>query len=299
MISVIIPSYKNREMLLRNLAINLKFLDGCEVIVVNDYPPESLKEDFKELKKVKLIENEKNLGFGGAVNKGVEKATGEYIILLNSDVILTSPDFQKAVDYFKKDPSLFAMTFMQSEREDQKVGKNSIYWSGGFFHHRKAGDLLFGECAWAEGGAGIFDKKKFLELKGFDLLYSPFYWEDIDLSYRAWKKGYKVLFLPDVLVKHYHESTIGKYFSKDQITKIVFRNQLIFIWKNITDFSLMLNHIVLLPINLFAPLLEGNTVFLIGFLNALVSLPKILKFRKKQKKYFIMSDTKILDKFNG
>ncbi|PJE58197.1 MAG: glycosyltransferase family 2 protein, partial [Candidatus Portnoybacteria bacterium CG10_big_fil_rev_8_21_14_0_10_36_7] len=48
-------------------------------------------------------------------------------------------------------------------------------------------------------------------LNGFDELYSPFYWEDIDLSYRAWKTGYTVLFDPQVLVEHHHETTIRTF----------------------------------------------------------------------------------------
>ena len=59
-----------------------------------------------------------------------------------------------------------------------------------------------------------------LKLGGMDTLYSPFYWEDIDLSYRAWKSGYQILYDPNIIVEHHHESTIAKYFDKKKVSDI-------------------------------------------------------------------------------
>ena len=120
-----------------------------------------------------------------------------------------------------------------------------------------------------------------------DELFNPFYWEDIDLSYRAWKAGYKITYDPNIKVEHHHESTIGKYFDRSNILKIAFRNQLIFQWKNLTDRDLIIKHLFNLPRFVFFP----------GFFNALVRLPKILQARKKTVKLFVKSDREILDKF--
>ena len=56
---------------------------------------------------------------------------------------------------------------------------------------------------------------KFLELGGFDALLAPFYLEDTDLGYMAWKRGWKVLYQPRSVVYHEHRGTIGKRFSED------------------------------------------------------------------------------------
>ncbi len=297
MISVIIPVYKKREMFLRNLEHNLKYLKGTEVIIVNDYPGESLKTYLKG-KRVILIENKVNLGFGGAVNTGVKRASNEFVVLLNSDVILHDDGFQQVLSYFKKGNKLFGVSFAQKEKSGIIVGKNSIYWKNGFLHHKKAGDIKPGFNAWAEGGTCILDRNKFLALGGFDEIYSPFYWEDIDLSYRAWKKGYEILFEPRVLVEHHHESTIRTYFTPIHVKKIAYRNQFLFVWKNIVDKDLLLNHLLLLLPNLLMQLGKGDFVFLKGFFLALGKTSQVLKSRKLQTKTFTISDSQILALFN-
>lgn len=296
MISVIIPSYKNKELLLKNLKNNLPYLNDCEVIVVNDYPEESLQEDLKKLP-VKLIENPKNLGFGAAVNRGASQAAGEYLLFLNSDVELSNANFRKALDHFVKNKKLFAVSFAQEEKDGSIVGKNKFFWQNGFFRHSKADNLNFGFNGWAEGGASIIDKAKFDQLGGFDEIYKPFYWEDIDFSYRAWKSGYEVLFDPHIKVVHPHESTIGKYFTSGKVKKIAYRNQLIFIWKNISDFSLILNHLILFIPNLLSLLLKGQFSFLTAIIQAKLKLPQISQKRLTQKKLYKLRDMEVLNIF--
>jgi GT2 family glycosyltransferase len=298
MISVIIPVYKNKEQLIENLKHNLRFLRECEVIVVNDDPETDLKEDLKTLNQVVLIENEANIGFGESVNKGVGKASYKYVMLLNSDVRLRDNSFITVIDDFKSDDSLFAVSFAQQDK-NEVVGKNSIYWEKGFFKHRPAPDLKQGPNAWAEGGSSVIDKEKFMKLGGFDPLFSPFYWEDIDLSYRALKVKYKIIFSPKVMVDHRHESTIGKYYSQEAVKTVAFRNQLVFIWKNITDLSLVLNHILFLIPTLMLFLIKGEFSFVKGFFIAVSKIPAIIKTKTVQKKSFIQNDRYLLGLFSS
>lgn len=269
MISVIIPTYKNKAILLKNLRHNVSYLKDCEIIVVNDDPEESLKSNLKEFKNINLIENKKNLGFGTSVNRGIGRTKNKLVMLINSDVVLNNMSYQIAINHFKKNPTLFAVGFAQKEKDGTIVGKNQTYWQKGMFMHRRADDLFLGETAWAEGGACIIDREKFLKLDGFDPIYSPFYWEDIDLSFRAKKAGYQVIFDPKIQVEHHHESTIGKYFRKDDIQKIAFRNQLIFIWKNIAEPKQKLSHFLFLPYHLLRYTLVRNKEFLLGFIEAI------------------------------
>lgn len=279
MISVIIPAYKNKVQFLDYLKNNLSFLKNCEVIVINDDPSESLAPDLKSLKEVTLIENKKNLGFGRTVNIGVAAAQHRYLLLLNTDVKLTDSSFKHALSYFEKDPSLFAVSFGQKEKDGNLGGKNTFYWKKGFFYHAKADNLAFGPTGWAEGGSCLIDKTKFLELGGFDELFTPFYWEDTDLSYRAWKNGYRVLFDPKIMVEHHHSSTISQYIKSDYKDTIAARNHFIFIWKNITDNKLMNEHVFYLPYNLLYFAYKKNFFFLKGFFMALTLLFFIAKKR--------------------
>ena len=237
-ISVIIPTYKNKIMFLRNLKHNYKFLENCEVIIVNDYPKDSVLAEVKKISKsIIVVENKKNIGFAGAVNKGIKSSSQPYVMLLNSDVILTNTSFLKALSIFTKSKKIFAVSFAQKERNGDIVGKNILYWKNGLIFHKKNKNINSGLTAWAEGGASIFDKSKLLHLRGFDSLYNPYYWEDIDLSYRAWKSGYQVYFDKNIKVIHQHEGTIGKYFRPSVIKRVAYRNQFLFIWKNIKDIN--------------------------------------------------------------
>lgn len=280
-------------MLVKNLGHNLKYLKDCEVIVVNDDPTTSVRNELKALP-VTLIENRKNLGFAGAVNAGVDKASGEFVLLLNTDVVLKDDYWKKAVDLMKKNPEVFAISFAQDEKDGSTVGKNTFFWSNGFFMHKKAPDLQVGRNGWAEGGSCLIRKTYFDGLGGFDEIFSPFYWEDIDLSYRAWKAGYMVLFEPSIRVEHHHESTIGKYFDKKRIEQIATRNQFIFTWKNM-ERELLMTHVLRLP--LFLSVTAVNPATGLGFLAALLRLPAIMQKRRRQKAFYKRSDRQILDLF--
>ncbi len=290
-ISIIIPVYKNYEMFYRYLGINKKCFEGCEVIVINDYPLENITKQVKEIyPDAIVINNNKNLGFAGNVNMGVLKATRDYVFLMNSDVILKNNSFLAALKYFELNNDLFAIGFSQIEKDGKIVGANRAYFQNGLINHSY--QLVTNHPSlvtnfWAEGGSSIFNKKLFIDLGLLDELYNPFYWEDIDLSYRAWKAGYKILYDPNIKVAHNHESTIGKYFDKSKILKTAFRNQLIFNWKNLTDNGLIIKHLINFP----------RFIFISGFFEALIRLPKILQARKKTIKLFIKSDKEILELF--
>jgi GT2 family glycosyltransferase len=293
-ISVVIPVYKQVPQFIENLRKNFSFINDCEIIVINDDPSESIQTNLQKFPNVILIENKTNLGFGPTVNTGIKKASNDYILLLNSDVILLNDSFKNALLSFK-DKTVFAISFAQKEKNGDIVGKNSIYWKKGFLQHSKAKDLTTGENGWAEGGSCLIDRNKFLALNGFDALYSPFYWEDIDLSYRAWKQGFRVLFDASVVVEHHHETTIGSLFKKNKIKEIAYRNQLLCIWKNISDTSLLLSHIFYLKLFILKSVFNGDISFLKAYVAAIGKLPQVLS--KRNSKNFIRTDHEIFSKF--
>src|SRR2546427_546477 len=96
-ISVVIPVYKNKELLNKSFENNYKYIKDCEIIAVNDYPNESIGDIFKKYPSVKLINNEKNLGFAKTINRGAHEATGKLLFLLNSDVFLKDNSYEKSL----------------------------------------------------------------------------------------------------------------------------------------------------------------------------------------------------------
>lgn len=290
MISVVIPVYKQTDLFLENLKNNVFFLNNCQIIVVNDDPTTDLQFILKAFPYIQLIQNAYNLGFSGAVNVGLQKVKGTYVFLLNSDVRLQDDSFKKALTHFS-DTSVFAVSFAQKEKNGSIVGKNAWYWKNGFFHHIAHPNHLLGITAWAEGGACIIDAKKLNKLNGFDEQYNPFYWEDVDLSYRAWKSGYKVLFDPAIVVEHNHETTIHTYFASS-MKKIAFRNQLLFVWANISDQTYRKNHFRALFKYILFAVFSREWHSVLGFIEAL----RIYK-KSKNTKTYVKTDKEIITLF--
>src|SRR5687767_13648160 len=85
-ISIVIPNYNGRLLLEKNLPKVIKESKDAEIIVVDDASTDDsidfLKKNFT---KIKVIKKDKNTGFSSTVNLGVQKATGELVVLLNSD----------------------------------------------------------------------------------------------------------------------------------------------------------------------------------------------------------------------
>lgn len=293
MITVVIPTYNGQGRLIKNLTHNLHYLRGCELIVVNDNPSINLEQALAHLK-VKLIQNKKNLGFSGAVNKGMLHVTTPYAMLLNDDVVLNNTSWEHSLSLIQKDPRIFAVSFAQREKDARIVGANKIYFQDGFIVHTGTTSTHLQENGWAEGGACIVRTDIFHSLMGFDTLLSPFYWEDVDLSYRAKKRGYRVVFNPVTIVEHHHESTIGSSFRRNFIETIAFRNQLIFTWKNLHSPHLLGRHIRSLFVFMAKALLKGQGTYVKGFIMAVACLRAISKKRALERAAQLKTDEELL-----
>ena len=174
-----------------------------------------------------------NLRFAGAANVGVLFATHELVFLCNNDVIPEADCIGHVLPHFE-DKNTFAVGCMEYEgsQKGQQSGKNVLFFKRGLFQHNRAPEFSSGETAWASGGSAMFDKNKWLELHGFDRAYYPAYWEDIDLSFRARKRGWRIIFEAAALVYHKHESTHSDVFGAQKIAAMSWKNAQTFVWKN-------------------------------------------------------------------
>lgn len=288
-ISIVVPNYNGERLLGKNLPAVLD-LGADEVIVVDDASNDNSKVKIKnaklqfKIKNLQLIENEENLGFAKSVNRGVNAASGDVVILLNTDVG-PQPGLLNVVIQHFKDKKVFGVS-LNEERWSWSRG----FWKDGFVEHEPGQRTnTTHPTFWVSGGSGAFRKSIWDALGGFDTVYAPFYWEDVDICYRAEKRGYKLLWEPKAKVDHKHESTIGKYFSKEYINFIQERNQLIFIWKNITSGKMIREHIRGLLRRCINSPGYGKVI-----LAALSHLIYVLKARGVEKREARISDEEIL-----
>ncbi|MBU0974250.1 glycosyltransferase, partial [Patescibacteria group bacterium] len=203
-------------------------------ILVNDSKGKGILKGINKKKiTVLLVSQLVNLRFGATANLGVAMSSNDNIFLLNSDVKPTKTVVDQLLTNFSDD-KVFAVGCLEYEKSKSgdKSGKNKLWFSQGFFRHSKADNFRSGKTAWASGGSGMFNRKKYLELGGFDKLYYPAYWEDIDLSFRALKRGWKVLFDEKAVVYHVHETTNIDEFGKAKINVMSWNNSHKFVLKN-------------------------------------------------------------------
>lgn len=300
-ISVIIPNYNGELLLKKNLPKVFQGISSykdSEVIVVDDGSKDgSIK--FLKTQKVKILKNLKNVGFSSTVNKGVNAAKGEILILLNTDVY-PEKNFLDSLLLCFKDPQVFAVGCLDKSHENGKIvlrGRGLGKWSRGFLVHSK-GEIEAENTLWVSAGSGAFRKKIWDSLGGLNELYNPFYWEDIDLSYRALKSGYKVLFDRKSVVNHEHDKgAIKTTYSQFKIKTVAYKNQFIFVWENATDLSLQFSHIIFLPYHFVRAFLNFDLAFFYGFIKAFVLLPKIIQSSLRFQKLFTKSDKGVIKNF--
>ncbi len=307
-ISIVIPNYNGVKLLEKNLpkvleAVSFYKKGKVEIIIVDDASTDKSSTFFLNLKlktsNLKLITNERNLGFSSTVNKGVKKATGDIVILLNTDVYPQENFLEPLLKHFE-DKSVFAVGCLDKSIEGDKVverGRGLGEWKRGFLIHRR-GEVNKTNTLWVSGGSGAFRKSIWDKLGGLNELYNPFYWEDIDLSYRALKSGYKIFFEPKSIVFHEHEKgSIKEKYTPSQIKAIVYRNQFIFVRENATDINLRFMYFIWLPYHFLKALLRRDWPFFIGYFKALVLMPKVIKSSLTYQKTFIKRDSEIIKNY--
>lgn len=296
MVSIVIPNYNGENLIKKNLPKVIEAVGNSEIIVVDDASTDRSVVEIKKNKGVKLLRNLKNLGFSSTVNKGVGAARGEIVILLNTDVYPDKNFLKPLIKHFR-DPSVFAVGCLDKSIESGKVierGRGVGRWARGFLVHSK-GEINKSNTLWASGGSSAFRKSLWQKLGGLNELYNPFYWEDIDLSYRALKSGYKVLFEKESVVFHEHDKgSIKSKYSEFQIKRIAYRNQIIFVWEDATDMDLQLMHVILLPYHLIKALIHREWAFILGFLDAFVLLPKIIQSSIRLQTRFVKGDREVI-----
>ncbi len=310
-ISIVIPNYNGAKIMRENLPLVLEavrdYKDGTVEIIIADDPStdnsqEVIAEFIKSIKQKHIIgktisnKNRHESGFSKNVNRGTSLATGDILILFNTDVV-PHKDFLKPLLKHFSDEKVFAVGCMDESVEAEGIvqrGRGIGHWARGFLVHEK-GELNNHNTLWVSGGSSAFRKSIWDRLHGLDPLFNPFYWEDIDLSYRALKSGYKIYFEKESVVVHEHDKgAIKTAFKSDHIKTIAYRNQLLFVWKNITDLRLMLSHLFWLPYYFLRAIIHNDKNFLRGFVKALSLFSQMQYSRNKARKNFVLSDEELL-----
>ncbi|MBL1280235.1 MAG: glycosyltransferase [Fluviicola sp.] len=266
-LSVIIVNY-NVEYFLDQCLDSVKKAmknSSVEVIIVdNNSIDGSLQMLNDKYSNFHLIANKDNVGFSKANNQGIEIAKGKYVLLLNPDTIVEESTFEKVIDFMEKNDDAGGLgvrmidgkgNFLPESKRGLPTPKVAFYKIFGlsklFPKSKKIGQYHLGHLSEFEtnevdilSGAFMLMRKKALDKVG--LLDEDFfmYGEDIDLSYRIQKGGYKNYYFAGTKIIHYK----GESTKKSSVNYvIVFYNAMVifakkhFTGKNAKLFSFLIN----------------------------------------------------------
>ena len=235
-VSVVIPSFNGKALLEKYLPCLLETLQNSqqvaqyETIIVDDASTDDtdafLAENYPE---VIYLKNTENMGFSKTSNRGLHQAKHELVLFLNNDMVLNDDFFEKTIPHFDQEDTFGVFSEIRDSlgekrlegQKTPKCKKHKIHYED---NRETKGPFTFYLC----GGNALVSRKKMLELQGFNEIFSPFYFEDFDVSLRAWRKGWKCYYTEETFCKHCHSQTINSNFSKEYVQSIFLRNRFIF-----------------------------------------------------------------------
>ena len=185
-----------------------KYTTNFELIIVDNGSSDGTVEYIKSMPQIKLIQNEKNLGFSKGNNQGIEIAQGEYIGFLNNDILLYPGWFEACERVFLKENKAGFVSPRQihplyANTDEKKYVK--------YFQEsspEKVYEKSFDECVFS----CVITKRDVLNKIGtFDENFYPAFFEDNDLKYRAVEAGYGVFVTYEAAFFHFGSVTSIKH----------------------------------------------------------------------------------------
>lgn len=225
-LSIIVTNYKNPELLKVCLDSIKKNYTGSDwEIIVSDSETEEkteliMREVFPEIRFIASVEN---IGFGATVRNGYEKSRGDYILILNGDIIVKNNSIEKLLDYIKNNPKVgivgpqllsfnetiqpscfryytpLTILYRRTYLGKLGIGKNHI----DRFLMKEFDHKNIKEVDWIQGSAMMTKREAISKIGLMDPNFKM-YFEDVDWCRRFWEKGYKVVYNPTSQMYHYH-----------------------------------------------------------------------------------------------
>lgn len=267
-VSVVIPNY-NGEKYLRDCIESLRTQSykDFETIIIDNASQDStypwIEEEYPEIFFKRL---DQNYGFSKAVNEGIKRSKGEYVLLLNNDTVVESDFVGELVKAIEKDERIFGVSskMIAYQNHDIMDDAGDEYTILGWTLKRGDGKSVndytkachvFSACA----GAALYRKKVFEEMGYFDEQFFA-YMEDVDVSYRARIYGYHNVYCPEAKVYHIGSATSGSRYNDFKV-KLAARNNVYVAYKNMPLLQLIIN----LPFLLLGYLVKWSVFSLKGF----------------------------------
>ena len=216
------------------LAEAKRYIGSCRVVVVDNQSGEEeelwVRENFPEVVFWAAPRND----FLFSYNDFAHASEAEIILLLNNDLKLKTEFIAPLVRHFECD-EVFAVGATSRDWDDQEYtcGPSRLTRSHGSYrwaYDRSSQDLQ--HTFFTSGGFMAVNRMKFLELGGFDPMYRPAYCEDVDLCFRAWRRGWRCVFEPLSVALHRETGSWDEAGAR-RLKRMLLRNSLLFQWSSL------------------------------------------------------------------
>lgn len=218
-VSIIVPA-RDRSLYTFNCLLAISQHAGndvpFEVIVVDDGSIDDTATMLDHVSGVRVVTNRRSLGFADACNSGARTARGRYLLFLNNDTLVTNSWLQPLVSALETNPTIGAAGSMLLYTDERVSEAGAIIWSdaNGWNYGRGLlpDDPVLRDARvvdYCSAASLIVRKALFEEVGGFDLRFSPAYYEDVDLCFSLRTRGYNTLFVPTSRAYHFEGVTTG------------------------------------------------------------------------------------------
>lgn len=232
-VSILIVTY-NSEDVIRECLQGLSQSDdrlSTEIIVADnassDHTVSVIRQEFPS---VRLIADGSNKGFGAGNNQAFAASSGQYVALVNPDVVMDIQAVADLISYLENHPDvgIVGPRIVNGSGEVEKSANPPFtvrQWAVYFLGRRRFPSRFYAdydhyknqmtqtttptETAWLTGACLVMPRTVYDQLNGFDEAFFLFA-EDVDLCDRAWEAGWRVVYLPNVLVKHYGSTSVSR-----------------------------------------------------------------------------------------
>jgi GT2 family glycosyltransferase len=187
-----------------------------EVIVIDDVSPVPVEQALASVTGIRLIRNAENLGFLRNCNLGAKEARGQYLLILNNDILVTKGWLDALLRVFKLHPNagVAGAKLIFPDGKLQEAG--GILWNDGSAWNYGRGDdpakpeyNYLRQVDYCSGACLLTPRQLFLDLGGFDEKYVPAYCEDSDYCLKVAAHGKAVLYQPKAVIVHFEGASHG------------------------------------------------------------------------------------------
>jgi GT2 family glycosyltransferase len=225
LVSIIIINYNGLNLLKKCLSslFEIDFLNYEIILVDNNSTDDTIQYLTKNYPKIIIIKLEKNKGFAEPNNIASKIAKGEYLLFLNNDTIVTKNFLSELINSINKNTQIGICQSLLLKLDDSIDSSGDFIDELGVVYNSKTSVNTDREISSARGASMLIRKEIFDELKGFDEQFFVSF-EDVDLGWRVWIKGYRVVLSAKSIVYHLGGQTTKQI--KSSIAFHGFKNQL-------------------------------------------------------------------------